>query len=97
MRDPKKGEQCGAFLRNRQQDVAGNERRRRGKQSQEGGAWNGESYPRYIKVFPRQRKRYFYSSGPVIVEYLSRHSAMERRMAKTANQRRPFSKPAKKS
>ena len=53
--------------------------------------------PAILKRFLDKGNAFFYSSGPVIVEYLSRHSAMERRMAKTANQRRPFSKPAKKS
>ena len=27
--------------------------------AKDGGAWNPESYPRYIKAFPRQRKRFF--------------------------------------
>ncbi len=56
---PQKGEQCAAFFRNRQQDVADSERRRRGGSRQDVGDRNGESYPRYIKAFPRQRKRFF--------------------------------------
>ena len=47
MSGPKKGEQCGAFFRNQRQDVAGNERRRRGGSRQEACDRNGESCPRY--------------------------------------------------
>ena len=45
----KKGEQCAAFFENRQQDVAGSERRRRGGSRQDVGDRNGESCPRYNK------------------------------------------------
>ena len=58
---PQKGELCGAFLRNRQQDVAGNERRRRGKRSQEGGAWNGESYPRSLELLWKEIEFIWYN------------------------------------
>ena len=43
----KKGEQCGAFFRNQRQEVAGNERRRRGGSTHDVCDRNGESCPRY--------------------------------------------------